>query len=61
MSTLHNKKVFRLILSKKNFAQILKRFANFGAKIEAYEANSPLQKRFCDFSQRGYVFGFYIK
>ena len=28
-------------------------------KIEAYEANSPLQKRFRDFSQRGYVFGFY--
>ena len=28
-------------------------------KIEAYEANSPLQKKFCDFSQRGYFFGFY--
>ena len=32
----------------------------YGSKIEAYEANSTLQIRFCDFfSQRGYVFGFY--
>ena len=29
------------------------------SKIVAYEANSPLQKRFHDFSQRGSVFGFY--
>ena len=28
-------------------------------KNGANEANSPLQKRFRDFSQRGYVFGFY--
>ena len=29
------------------------------SKIEAYEANLPLQKRFCDISQWGYVFGLY--
>ena len=34
-------------------------FPIYVSKIGAYEANSPLQKRFCDFSQRGYVFGFY--
>ena len=30
------------------------------SKIGAFEANSPLQKRFCDFSQRGYVFRSYL-
>ena len=34
-------------------------FLSYVVKNGAYEANSPVQKRFSDFSQRGYVFGFY--
>ena len=29
------------------------------SEVGAYKANTPLQKRFCDFSQRGYIFGFF--
>ena len=34
-------------------------FLSYIVKNGAYEANSHVQKRFSDFSQRGYVFGFY--
>ena len=36
-----------------------KNFMIYVVKNGAYEANSMLQNRFRDFSQRGYVFGFF--
>ena len=61
MPILNNKKLVSADFEQKFFAHFFKQFADFRAnnffltsvsKIEAYEANSPLQKRFCDFSQR---------
>ena len=43
MPTLHNKEIILIYV----------------VKIGTYEANTPLQERFRDFSQSGYVFGFY--